>query len=410
MASAPAEVRPVRHAGSMPTLAVAQTSRADAQRPAVDLPRRRAAGLPRRRTPSHTVAHRRTAGLPRRRSPRAWERRGVASDATARRPRRGAAAGGTSINSGSRADVARRLRSSVRPEARRAPSFRAPPTPRQAAHGGAPWRSHAFTARPRRSATRHRRAARLPTSASFARPRANDLPRRQASSRRRTPAPTLAACMGTPGRRVRRDGPAASSGRGGGRNVDQLREPRRRRPPTPLLRSPGSPPRAFVPRAPDAPPSRARRRALALPCVHRASASEFGSHQSIAKLPRRSSARTDAPRSALAVARRVHGNAGAARPTRRPGGLVGARRRAGRRSPPGAAPTPGRTRPACVHRPTGVQPNRANEAAQASAARRALQRSARARPAATRAARAAGVSSSTAAISRPASAAFPGAK
>jgi hypothetical protein len=98
-----------------------------------------------------------TRKLPRRRPPRAWERRGVASDATARRLRRGATARGTPAEAGSRADFDRPRRSptSDRRTPRRAPRVvvRRAPTCRQAAHGGAPWRSHAFTARPRRSAS-----------------------------------------------------------------------------------------------------------------------------------------------------------------------------------------------------------------------------------------------------------------
>jgi hypothetical protein len=88
-------------------------------------------------------------------------------------------------------------------------------------------------------------------------------------------ATPFTARMGAPGRRVRRDGPAASSGRAGAREGG-------RRPgaaPTSAADFDPRSPATFVapPRAtrPDAPPSRARRRALAFPCAHRASASEL---------------------------------------------------------------------------------------------------------------------------------------
>jgi hypothetical protein len=198
----------------------------------------------RRRTPApEFIARRRTAKLPRRRSPRAWERRGVASDATARRPRRGAAArGGVRRRRGARR---RGTSTSIRRAPRRASRafVQRAPTRRQAAHGGAPWRSHAFTARRRRS------------SSVF-------------------------------------DVPLDSRAEGS-------RPPRCRRTPAPKNRA----------------------------------------HRPAGELPHRISSLAVAPQNSRADARRVHGNAGASRPTRRPGGLVGVRRRAG--SPPttGAAPT-----------------------------------------------------------------------
>jgi hypothetical protein len=199
--------------------------------------------------------------------------------------------------------------------------------------------------------------------------------------------------MGAPGRRVRRDGPAASSGRGGARAyVDvggRADVDRRGRPPTSnteIVRRRRRPQRRARfnarPNAtrPDESPSRARRRALALPCVHRASASElgarrrspptprrssvsfvvrrrshaevrrpsssaadptpeFGARRRIRPISHRSSSSIDAPANSRADARRAHGSAGASRPTRRPGGLVGARRRARRTSTSGGAPT-----------------------------------------------------------------------
>jgi hypothetical protein len=194
--------------------------------------------------------------------------------------------------------------------------------------------------------------------------------------------------MGAPGRRVRRGGPAASSGRVGARGVRRRREPRRRRSPTSVrpapaaLRAPsfsaprgrrqaahgGAPwrshaftarPRRSSPRVAIRPGSRIE--------IHRASRSaptsawRLTAHRSPSRLPRRSSSRAaalsrrspsrteapprrspsrpDAPHRSRADARRAHGSAGASRPTRRPGGLVGARRRAGRPPTPGAAPT-----------------------------------------------------------------------
>jgi hypothetical protein len=143
---------------------------------------------------------------------------------------------------------------------RRATTRRTPPAPtrKDAQIDPAPTRSVA----PHDSGTAaHLRAARLRN--------------RTVPSRRTTPAPTLAARMGAPGRRVRRDGPAASSGRGGGRG----RRPPARAAPTSTADVVALRRARFIarPRAarPAAPPSRARWRALALPCVHRASASEF---------------------------------------------------------------------------------------------------------------------------------------
>jgi hypothetical protein len=358
------------------------------------------------------------AELPRRRSPRAWERRGVASDATARRPRRGAPARGAFVDVGGRADADRRLRSptSVTPRdvdrasARGAP--RRPAKPRTEARLGAPMRSPRVHVGVRRSSSsaadptskfggrrrplriRRRRSARVLASDRLRVGVRLPSPRRRtpASPRRRTPAPTLAARMGAPGRRVRRDGSAASSGRGGARGVRRRRGARRRRSPTPTAAPRPARPATFIarPRAarPDAPPSRARRRALAFQCVHRASTSEFGGRRRPLRIPRRSSAvvvvhcgshvggrrsssstadptsevgegprvrstprprstpvaapensRVAAPANSRADARRAHGSAGASRPTRRLGGLVGARPRAGRPSTSGGAPT-----------------------------------------------------------------------
>jgi hypothetical protein len=95
--------------------------------------------------------HRRAGERPRRRSPRAWERRGVASDATARRPRRGAVARGAYFDVGGRADVDRRGRPPTpiaevgrrRREARRSRATTTSPTPRdlhRASARGAPRR------------------------------------------------------------------------------------------------------------------------------------------------------------------------------------------------------------------------------------------------------------------------------
>jgi hypothetical protein len=189
--------------------------------------------------------------------------------------------------SGSRADIGLRrgVPATVRRGHRRASRViarRVPPR-RQAAHGGAPWRSHAITARPRRSRAGVRCDHRALASAT----------RRMRDDRRAGPrvefrrawiavqayAPTPAARMGAPGRRVRRDGPAVSSGRGDARRVERSRGA------APTSDSGVEHPRPFVaprsvarPRATrvDAPPSRARRRALAFRCVHRASTSESG--------------------------------------------------------------------------------------------------------------------------------------
>jgi hypothetical protein len=149
-----------------------------------------------------------------------------------------------------RADVDDRRRRGARPDVRRASSFRAlrrAAKPRTEARLGAPMRSPRVRVGVWPRSTRRetpspvfcprRRAAKLPRRRP---PRACERrgvakhPRRgppRAGERRRTRALTLAARMGAPGRRVRRDGPAASSGRCGARDVRRGREPRRPRTP-----------------------------------------------------------------------------------------------------------------------------------------------------------------------------------
>jgi hypothetical protein len=204
-----------------------------------------------RRRPSPKLATRRRAdGLPHRRPPHAWERRGVASDATARRPRGGAGVRATSADAGGRADVVppTSIRNvdpttSIRRAPRRAPRrpsrARVPraPTCRQAAHGGAPWRSNADTARRRRSSARTGdvfasgagvRRAPAPFS-----PSASEFARRRPPRGRRWSSPRVAVRRGPPvefdaRRRPPRDpggvprGSPSAAGPGGVRRASSL--------------------------------------------------------------------------------------------------------------------------------------------------------------------------------------------
>jgi hypothetical protein len=262
---------------------------------------------------SSRAARRRARNFPRQRPPRAvapatsrTDARRAHGSAGASRPTRrpgglvGARrrAGLRSTRAG-RADVDRRRGIAARPDVRRASSFSAPrraAKPRTEARLGAPMRS----------------------------PRVR-VGARRAPSHPQPPAPTPAARMGAPGRRVRRDGPAASSGRGVARGFVR----RGRAAPTSIAdgdsRSPRRSSLVFVQRAPT--------------CRQAArGGAPWRSHAFTAR-PRRSAPRAVAPATSRADARRAHGSAGASRPTRRPGRLAGARRRAGLRSTPRAAPT-----------------------------------------------------------------------
>jgi hypothetical protein len=221
---------------------VRRTSAHNAPRRAAKPRTERALAFPcdHRASTSEVDCLRRAAALPRRRPTRAWERRGVASDATARRLRRGAAAcessvgvGGAAPTSPADADRPKRPRDVHRACAGNAPRRAA--KPRTEARLGVPMRSPRVHVGVRRTSS----FAADPASEFGACRRSRRIPRRKSaravvrceshvrvrfpSPRRRAPASTPDARMGAPGRRVRRAGPAASSGRGGMRVVRRRR-------------------------------------------------------------------------------------------------------------------------------------------------------------------------------------------